>query len=122
METLEAPATIKLHFHFSDTLVNDLTWEEYETFETAQDGDLKLSRLRPLMARFMVDEKLKPIPHPTALKTLGKVPMNEIQFVIKDFMSSIMDAAVPKEKETPSSQPSQPAIPPSIESPDGSQP
>src|SRR3989304_1560917 len=41
-----------------------LTWEEYETIELAQEGDVKMRRLRPLVARFMVGEDNQPLPLP----------------------------------------------------------
>ena len=34
---------------------NKLYREEYETFERAQEGDVKLYRLRPILARFMLN-------------------------------------------------------------------
>ena len=72
-----------------------LTWEEYETIELAQEGDVKMRRLRPLVARFMVGEDNQPLPHPQALAILGKLPMDEVKDVFEQFASAMKESAVP---------------------------
>jgi hypothetical protein len=98
-----------------------LTWEEYETIELAQEGNVKLRNLRPLVARFMVDEASKPLPHKAAMAELGKLPLDEINDVFTKFADAMRDTAIPKANGTLSAQPSEPVSPPS-ESPIGSQP
>jgi len=86
-----------INFHLSEDVVNQLTWEEYEAFERAQDGEsIKLYQLRPVLARFVVDENKKPIPHEKAMKQLGKVSMPQIKDVVTAFMSSLSNSAIPK--------------------------
>jgi hypothetical protein len=85
-----------LKFHLAEEMIKALSWEDYEALEMAQEGDVKLYRLRPLLARFVVDESLKPIPQSTALKMIAKVPMDQVPEIIKQFMEALKDKAVPK--------------------------
>ena len=88
---------MEINFHLTEESINGLSWEEYEVFERVQDGEaLKLYRLRPILARFMVDEKSLPIKHADALKTLAKIKMNEIKDVITAFMEGMQNSTVPK--------------------------
>ena len=98
-----------------------LTWEEYETIELAQEGDVKMRRLRPLVARFMVDENSQPLPHKQALDILGKLPLDEVQDVFVKFADAMKVSAVPKANGTPLNSPSEAALPASASLP-GSQP
>jgi hypothetical protein len=109
---------MQIHFHINENLVNELTWEEYEAFEGAQDGKIKLSQLRPLLARFMVDEAQRPLPHASAVKQLGTLPLAEIKEVFQKFSEALTGAAVPNLSGKPSSLPSEAAQP--SESPAGS--
>ena len=74
-----------------------MTWEEYETIELAQEGDVKMRRLRPVVARFMVDENNQPLPHPQALAILGKLTMDEVKDVFEQFANAMRESAVPNE-------------------------
>lgn len=99
----------------------NLTWEEYEALEMAQEGEVKLRRLRPLVARFMVDEAGQPIPHKQAIQTLGKLPMAEVTDIFQQFAQAMTETAIPKGTATQLKPPSEPATQTS-ESPTGSQP
>jgi hypothetical protein len=94
-----------------------LTWEEFETIELAQEGDVKMRRLRPLVARFMVDESGQPLPHEQAIKVLGKLPLDEVKDVFQKFAEAMTNSAVPLANRTPSSSPS--AANSAAPSPDG---
>jgi hypothetical protein len=109
---------MQIYFHISENLVNELTWEEYEAFEGAQDGKIKLSQLRPLIARFMVDEAQKPLPHAAAMKQLAVLPVAQIKDVFQKFSESLTGAAVPNVNGSSSKLPSEAAQP--SESPAGS--
>ena len=85
--------------------IEALTWEEYEYFERAQDGEAKLYQLRPVLARFMVDGDRKLLSHDRAMKLLGKVPVMQIQEITKRFYETMKGAAIPKENASPSSSP-----------------
>jgi len=87
----------KIHFHITDDVLKHLTWEDYEALEMAQEGDLKLHKLRPLLARFLVDDNLKPLSQPAAMKEIAKVSMDQVPDVIKSFITALKDKAVPKE-------------------------
>ena len=80
-----------------------LTWEEYETIELAQEGEVKMRRLRPLVARFMVNENNEPLPHAQAVATLGKLPMDEVREVFEAFINAMKEAAIPNDKGRQSS-------------------
>ena len=99
---------MEINFHLTEDSINGLSWEEYEVFERVQDGEsLKLYKLRPILARFMVDENTKPIKHADALKTLAKVKMNEIKDVVSAFMEGMQNSTVPKASGTPLNSPSE---------------
>ena len=88
-----------------------LTWEEYEAIEMAQDGELKMRQMRPLVARFMVDDKGQPIAHKQAMATLGKLPMEEVRDVFTKFADALKDAAVPNGSGSSSLPPSEASTP-----------
>lgn len=92
----EALATQKIHFHLDERKVNGLTWEEYEALERAQEGDVKMFRLRPLLARFVVDEKGVAVEHSIALAQLGRIPMDQVPEVVTAFIESLKGSTVPK--------------------------
>ncbi len=95
----EAQDVQRIRFHLSEERINSLTWEEYEVIESMQDGDLKLYRLRPVLAKFVVDENQKPVPIPQALKQIGKVPINQLKQVLESFTLDLQEGTVPKENE-----------------------
>ena len=112
---------MEIHFHLGVNTVNTLTWEEYETFERLQDGEaLKLYRLRPVLARFVVDDNNLPVSHADAMKALGKVSMPQIKDVVAQFMANLKDSTVPKVSGDSLNSPSAPA-PEVSESPAGSE-
>lgn len=91
-----------IKFHISEEQVKTLTWEDYESIERAQDGDVKMYLLRPLLARFVVDDNLSPLPHDQALKSLAKVPLTEVPNIIRGFMDVLKERAIPKASGEPS--------------------
>lgn len=91
-----------------EDVINSLSWEEFETFERTQDGEpMKLYRLRPLLARFMVDANGATVAHDVAMKQLAKVPMANIKDVVAQFMATLQDTAVPKASGGSSKPPSE---------------
>lgn len=104
-----------------ETAPKSISTEEWEAFEMAQDGDVKIYRLRPVLARFLVDEQGQAIPHAQALRTLGKLPIEEFMTdVFSAFFDALKGAAVPKVNGNSLSLPSD--QPPASEFPAGSQP
>ena len=97
-----------------------LTWEEYETIELAQEGDVKMRRLRPVVARFMVDENNQPLPHTQALAILGKLPMDEVKDVFEQFANAMRESAIPNGSGRQSSLASEASLTPP--SPTGAEP
>lgn len=105
-----------------ETIMHDITIEEWEAMERAQDGDAKIYRLRPVLARFVVGEDGKLIPQEQALKEMGKIPFDEfMKDVFTAFFDALKDSAVPNASGSSSKLPSE-ASTPASPSPDGSQP
>lgn len=90
---------MEIQFLINEQSVNAMTWEEYEAFERSQEGDTKLYRLRPILARFVVDDKDNPVEHEIAMRLLGKVPMAKIKEVISLFVETMKNGTVPKVSE-----------------------
>ena len=109
---------IRFRFDMND---RGLTWEDYETIEMAQDGVVKMHRLRPLVARFMTGENGQYLPHKQAMDVLGKLPLDEVKDVFQKFTQAVQDAAVPNASGGSLPPPSE-ADTPVSPSPDGSQP
>lgn len=87
---------LKLRFHIAKDIVNRMEEEEYEAIEMAQDGDVKMYRLRPLLARFVVNEDGSPMDHKLAMKVLGKITLGDWGEVINAFVTAMRDSTVPK--------------------------
>jgi len=99
---------MQLHFHTNPTLFKQLPEEDFEAIERAQDGEVRLYRLRPLIARFMVDDQNQPLTHEAAMKQLGRIPTGEWDEVIRQFADAFRDAAVPNTNGSLSKSPSDP--------------
>lgn len=98
---------MEINFHIDQDTVNQMSWEEFEAFERAQDGGLKLYQLRPVLARFMVDEKQKPIPQKKAMEALAKITLDKVQEVIEVFVNAINEGVLPKENGNSLNSPSE---------------
>ena len=99
----------KIKFRMSEAMMNSLSTEEYEALERAQDGEVKMYRLRPVFARFVVDEDGMPVDHEKAMRMLGAVPITQIGEIVKGFMAALQGAVVPKESGNSSAPPSVPS-------------
>ena len=97
----------EINFHITEESMNQMTWEEFEAFERVQEGDVKLFRLRPVLARFMTNGNGTYLEHKKAEKILGSLPMNKIQETIELFMDVVRERAVPKANGNSSKQPSE---------------
>ncbi len=87
---------MKIRFHVSAEQAQSLSIEEYETIERARDGAVRMYQLRPVLARFMVDEEGKPVEHEQAMKTIGALPASEIGNLMTAMSDALSEAAVPK--------------------------
>lgn len=112
----EVQETLRIKFNIPANLEEVLSWEDWETLERAEDGDMKLYRLRPLLARLMTEEDGTPMEHPVAMRQLARIPMNEVPGVVEKFMTAMRNLAVPKENGNSSSPQLTPA---EAEFPDG---
>lgn len=97
-----------INFYITENSVNSLTWEEYEAFERAQEGQMKLYQLRPVLARFMTNGDNKPLGHEVAMKILARLPLPKIKEAINLFMQTLQDSTIPKVREDSSKLPSAP--------------
>ena len=109
---------MSINFRISEQSVNELTWEEYETFERAQDGNVKLRDLRPILARFMADDNGAPLEHKKAMAELATLHLGQIKDVVAQFMNALQNQAVPKANGNSSPLPSEAT--PASEFPHGS--
>lgn len=98
---------MEINFLINEKSVNNMTWEEYEVFELAQEGDVKLNRLRPILARFMLNGNNDFMEHDKAMKVLAKLPIGKIKETIEQFMNALKGSVVPKANGTPSPLPSE---------------
>jgi hypothetical protein len=97
----------EINFLVTKDVFESLSLEEYEAFERAQDGEVKLYQMRPVLARFMVDEKNKPVPHTQAMKVLGKLPVSKLRETMEKFMEAMKAGTLPLPTGEPSSSPSE---------------
>lgn len=97
---------MEIHFLINEQSVNNMTWEEYETFERAQEGDVKLYRLRPILARFMLNGDGF-MEHKKAMDVLAKIPVGKIKETVSAFMETVKGSAVPPTKGSESKSPSE---------------
>lgn len=95
----------EIHFLINEQSVNSMTWEEYEAFENAQEGNIKLKDLRPVLARFMTNGNDLPVDHKKAMKILGELPLPKIKQTVEIFMSTLQDSTIPKVNGSDSKSP-----------------
>lgn len=95
---------MEITFLINEQSVNNMTWEEYETFERAQEGDVKLYRLRPILARFMLNGNGL-MEHKKAMDILAKLPLGKIKETVNLFMDTLKGSALPKANGTQSNSP-----------------
>lgn len=105
---------MEIQFNITKELFENMDAVDYEAFERAQDGDIKMYRLRPAVCRFMVDNNNVPIPYSQALKNSEKMKVKDVLNFIRQFFESVRDNAIPKGNGTPSSLPSEVPTPVSV--------
>ncbi len=96
---------MEIRFFITEDAVNNMDVADYEALERAQDGDVKLYRLRPMMCRFMVDENNQPISFAQALKITDKIKMKEMKDFVGKFFETMKGAVIPKETGSLSQSP-----------------
>ena len=87
---------MEIKFLINEQSVNSMTWEEFETFERAQEGSVKLYHLRPILARFMMNGDNDFMEHEKAMSVLGKVPVGKIRETVNLFVDTLKNSTVPK--------------------------
>jgi len=96
---------MEINFYITEESINEMEASDYEAFERAQDGDFKLYRVRPALARFMVDKDNIPIPYERALKITEKMKMKEVKSFLEKFFDVLKVKAVPNGNGSPSESP-----------------
>lgn len=96
---------MQIEFNLTEDSINEMEAVDYEAFERAQDGDFKLYRIRPAIARFMVDGNNKPIPYNQALKISEKMKIKECMEFVKKFFELTQTRAVPNGNGSQSESP-----------------
>ena len=87
---------MQINFYITENAINEMSTEDYEALERAQDGEARLYRLRPVMCHFMVDDDGKPIPYEEALKITKKFKLPEAMSFVQQFFKAVEEKAVPK--------------------------
>ena len=110
---------MEINFKLTEDFIKNLPEEDYEVFERLQDGEpFRLYKMKPLMAKAMVDDKGNKIPYVKAFVILSKAKMSEYEQITKAFTDGLLDATVPKVNGDLSNSPSEVPTPAS-ESLDG---
>jgi hypothetical protein len=106
-----------------DTLEDVLIGDDYETIGRQMEGEkIGPHRIAHMAARFMVDAEGNLMPHPEALRTLGKLPGKQYRDALRQFSEAITEAMVPNPNGAASSSLSPANTPKTATPPDGSQP
>jgi len=98
---------MEIQFYITEKAVNEMSAEDYEAFERAQDGEIKMYRLRPAICRFMVDNNNQSIPYEQALKLSGKMKVGQYKDFIEKFFTTMNEAAIPKVNGSSSKSPTE---------------
>jgi hypothetical protein len=109
---------VKITFYF-DKSQKRMTWDDLNTVEMMQEGNVSATRLMSFAARFMANEKNQYLPYEKAVKILGSLNEADIADVIRQFTEALQGTAVPNASGKPSPSPSDPG--PATASPDGSE-
>jgi hypothetical protein len=102
---------VEINFYFSNEARKRLTWDDLDTIEMMQEGQVSTRRIRALAARFMTNEGNEYLPFEQAYKSLGKLTEEEITDVLKKFTEAMKGAAVPNPNGGSSKPPSEVAQP-----------
>ena len=79
---------MQIKFVVTDSL-NELTWDEWNSLEQGVSKEAK-----SILARYLVDDDDKPIPHAEALKILGSVKLKDLADVTGKFWKALRENAV----------------------------
>ncbi len=89
------------------TIQDEISTEEWEAMEMAQDGTPRIYRLRPILARFVLGDDGKIMTQADGLKLMAKMPLSEfMRDVFPAFFNALNGTAVPNTSGTPSMSPS----------------
>ena len=104
-----------------ETIYREISTEEWEAMERAQDGKPRIYQLRPILARFVVGDNGVLLTQEQGMELMRKLPIYDfLHDVFPAFFETLRDGAVPKERELASSSLSPASTPKMATPPDGS--
>jgi hypothetical protein len=107
----------------AETIYKEISTEEWEAMERAMDGSPRIYQLRPILARFVIDEDGKRLTQEQGMNLMRTLPIHDfLQDVFPTFFKTLQEGAVPNGKGLASSSPSPASTPRTETPPDGSQP
>jgi hypothetical protein len=105
------------------TIYREISTEEWEAMERAQDGKPRIYQLRPILARYVIDEEGKRLTQDQGMELMRKLPILDfLQDVFPAFFQTLRDGAVPKANGAALNSPSPANTPQTATPPDGLQP
>ena len=89
-----------MRFVITRDRLNEMTLDELAGLEDmlhGQTGEVSLKGMRDLLARFVVDEKGEYLPDEAAKRTVGSVPVSQLQEIAGEFVKAFKDGVLPPE-------------------------
>lgn len=111
----------EIKFNITKEDVLNMPILDFEAFERIQDGQFRSYRLRPAIARFMVDDAGRAMEYRKALALTETFTVKHLNDFVNQFFKVMQDTMIPKENGNSSSSISE-AEPAASGFPDGSQP
>jgi hypothetical protein len=106
-----------------ETIYREISTEEWEAMERAQDGKPRIYQLRPILARFVVGDDGAMLTQEQGMELMRKLPIYDfLHDVFPAFFETLRDGAIPKANGAASSSPLPVSFPQTATPPDGSQP
>ena len=105
------------------TIYREISTPEWEAMERAMDGHVRVYQLRPILARFVVDEEGARLTQEQGMKIMDALPIHDfLHDVFPAFFTALREGAVPNGNGAASNLPSRVDTPQTATPPDGSQP
>lgn len=82
-----------INFKFDGSIRDVLTWDDLEIIEETQETG-RVGKAKNILARFVVDEQGKPVPHDKAKKLLGSLTITQIETTLASFSKLLQGEAV----------------------------
>lgn len=95
---------IQIRFRVNaETIYKEISTEEWEAMERAQDGKPRIYQLRPILARFVVGEDGNTLPQEKGMELMRTIPIHDfLNDVFPVFFKTLSEGAIPKASGMPS--------------------